>query len=551
MPVRQRRFDIVPQRSGQRAFEAGFGIDRVEQPVTRLLRRAGERGHLAVQRRQRRERGRACGFGGVAFRSRLRLAGVCPLQRPARLGRPVECRRVAAARVLQRRLDPAQVIQRIQCLSQLRRIAAGAIEAGRGSGLRRGGDAPLGGFRRLRGQRLCQRHLDIAGMPLRIGQRGVERRGCGGGGSDRAVERGHFIAQAGQRGGRIMRQRVFPRAILRDTQRGGVHLGQPALQTMALFARAAELVRDLARAVARRQCLRARRRQPLDRVALFGGGALLQRGGRDHRCVRRRRLRFGCFRRLRRLAPAGEDHARLRDADLIGQQAIAFRGARLASQCRQSGGLVCDQFVDSRQIGLGGAQPGFGLLAADVQSGDSGRFLQHRAAFGGARGDDRADPVLADQRGAVRAGGRIGEQQLHVARTHVASVDPIGRPGAAFDPAHHLTLRHALGTGHVGEQRHFREIARRAGRGAGEDDVVHAGAAHRLGAVLPHRPAQRLEQVRLAAAIGADDARQPRLDQQIGRVDEAFETRQPQPLDPHRGAIRPRRSSARPRPPAR
>ena len=50
----------------------------------------------------------------------------------------------------------------------------------------------------------------------------------------------------------------------------------------------------------------------------------------------------------------------------------------------------------------------------------------------------------------------------------------------------------------------------RAGRdrGAGEDHVVHGGRAHALVRGLAHHPAQRFEQVRLAAAVGADDAGQ-------------------------------------------
>ena len=56
--------------------------------------------------------------------------------------------------------------------------------------------------------------------------------------------------------------------------------------------------------------------------------------------------------------------------------------------------------------------------------------------------------------------------------------------------------------------------------GAGEDHVVHAGRAHGLVRAFAHHPAQRLEQVGFAAAIGADHAGQARLDQQFGRLDE-------------------------------
>src|SRR3546814_15705830 len=62
---------------------------------------------------------------------------------------------------------------------------------------------------------------------------------------------------------------------------------------------------------------------------------------------------------------------------------------------------------------------------------------------------------------------------------------------------------------------------------------LHAGAAHRSGAVLAHRPAQCFEQIRFAAAVGADDSGQPALDAQVDRIDEALEPGKPKPLDLH------------------
>ena len=68
----------------------------------------------------------------------------------------------------------------------------------------------------------------------------------------------------------------------------------------------------------------------------------------------------------------------------------------------------------------------------------------------------------------------------------------------------------------------------RAGRvaGAGEDHVVHAGGAHALVRGLAHDPAQRLDEVRLAAAVRPDDAGEPRLDQKsVGSTKDLKPTR--------------------------
>jgi hypothetical protein len=67
----------------------------------------------------------------------------------------------------------------------------------------------------------------------------------------------------------------------------------------------------------------------------------------------------------------------------------------------------------------------------------------------------------------------------------------------------------------------------------GKDHVFHPVATHRGRAAFAHYPAHRLKQVRLAAAVGSDNTGQPVRDHQIGRVDKAFETIEPEPGKPH------------------
>src|SRR5262249_15466672 len=50
---------------------------------------------------------------------------------------------------------------------------------------------------------------------------------------------------------------------------------------------------------------------------------------------------------------------------------------------------------------------------------------------------------------------------------------------------------------------------------------------------LAHNPAQRFDQVRLAAAVRPDHAGEPRLDQEIGRLDEGLEAEQAQSREFH------------------
>ena len=85
----------------------------------------------------------------------------------------------------------------------------------------------------------------------------------------------------------------------------------------------------------------------------------------------------------------------------------------------------------------------------------------------------------------------------------------------------------------VEKQRHFGGVARRPRCRAGEDDVVHAGRAHVLVGAFAHHPAQRLDEIRLAAAIRPDDAGQAALDDELGRFDEGFEAEQAKAVELH------------------
>ncbi len=220
------------------------------------------------------------------------------------------------------------------------------------------------------------------------------------------------------------------------------------------------------------------------------------------------------------IAPAGEQQPRLGDADLVGQRLVALGLLRLPPQAGDLAVEPGHEVFEPGKVGLGLAQLALGIAAADVEAGDPRRLFQHHPPFGRLGGDHLGDLALADQRGGVRAGGCIGEDQRHVLGAHVAAVDAIGAARAALDPAGDLEF---LAVGGDGVQHDFGEVARRALRGAGEDDVFHPARAHRLGRVFAHHPADRFEQVGLAAAIGPDDAGQPGFDAQFSRFDEALE----------------------------
>ncbi len=216
-------------------------------------------------------------------------------------------------------------------------------------------------------------------------------------------------------------------------------------------------------------------------------------------------------------------------ADMLGEAAVALRLAGLLAQRVELGLQRAQHVVEPRQIDLGALQAQLGLVAARMQPGDPGRLFQQAAALDRLGVDDGADAALAHQRRRMRAARLVGEEQLHVARAHLAAVDAVARAGAALDAARHLDLvilvvvAGRVAPRVVEMKRHFGDVARRPRRSAAEDDVVHLAAAHALGRVLAHHPAQRLDQIRFAAAIGADDPGQAGLDRELGRIDEGLE----------------------------
>ena len=194
------------------------------------------------------------------------------------------------------------------------------------------------------------------------------------------------------------------------------------------------------------------------------------------------------------------------------------------------------QVLDPDQVRLGRLQLELGLVPPRLQAADPGGFLEQPAAVGGLGLDQRADLALAYDRGAARARGGVREQELDVAGAQLLAVDPEDRADAAPDPPRQIELARLAeprqrDLGRLDPQADLGQVERRPGAGAGEDHVVHLGAAQAARRGLAHHPAQRVDQVRLAAAVRTDDAGQPRLDRELGRMHERLEAGEAQPGD--------------------
>ena len=174
-----------------------------------------------------------------------------------------------------------------------------------------------------------------------------------------------------------------------------------------------------------------------------------------------------------------------------------------------------------------------------VQAGDAGGVFQHAAPLLRLGLDDLADLALVDEGRRTRAGGGVGEQDLHVAGAHVAAVDAVDRAGFALDAAGDFKQLAVVDGGRcraigiVDRHHDFGVVARRTVAGTGEDHRIHVGGAQRLVRRLAHRPAQRFDEIGFAAAIRSDDAGQARLDHEIGGFNERLETVQAEARELH------------------
>ncbi|GAD60236.1 hypothetical protein MBEBAB_2486 [Brevundimonas abyssalis TAR-001] len=280
-----------------------------------------------------------------------------------------------------------------------------------------------------------------------------------------------------------------------------------------------------------------------DRVFLPGGleGLLGGQGGGlgaggvpcglGHRLIRLGQLSLRGLGRHAGVVPAHIEQGCLQRADLGGDLLVLLGLPRLALEAGEGGLQLAADVVQPLQICLGGAQAQLGLVSAGMQARHPARLLEDAAAVLGLGGDQLRDLALAHKGGRVGPGGGVGEQQLHVARAHLLAVDFVGGALTPVDAAGHLQQRRVskgLGgppLGVVDGQLDLCVVAAGPPRRPGEDHVVHALTAHGLGRVGPHDPAQALQHIGLAAAVGPDDARQSRLDMEFHRVHEGLEAR--------------------------
>ena len=217
---------------------------------------------------------------------------------------------------------------------------------------------------------------------------------------------------------------------------------------------------------------------------------------------------------------------RLELAELLGQ-------GRLALQVRQPLRKLLAQIVQPVEILERVAHPVLRLAPALLVPGDPRRLLEEVAQILRPGLDDPRDHPLLDDR--VAAGTEPGavEHVHHVAAPAPRPVQPVrGLPFVGELAAHRdLVVRGEAAPGpavQIVEDQLDAGAAHRLARPRSvEYDVRHGVAAQAARRDLPHHPADRVDDVGLAAAVRPDDADDVAGELDGGGIDEGLEAREP------------------------
>ena len=286
--------------------------------------------------------------------------------------------------------------------------------------------------------------------------------------------------------------------------------------------------------------------QQVARAILIGAQAL-------HAVLRRAQLRlqrfetggevrdFGgmLFALSRRILLLGEPQQMLRLLQAGFALAIPGRNLGLRFELRELRGELAPDVLDPRQVIPTVAEAAFRLFAPFPVFGDARRLFEEHAQLLGSGLDHAGDHALLDDRIGTRSQAGAQEQVVDIAAADGDIVDVIRRIAVArqhaldrqLGVAAPLAADPALAV--VEKQLDRSAPDRRALARAVEDDILHRFAAQRRRLGFAEHPAHGVDDVRFAAAVGADDAGQPRLDHELGRLHEGLEAQQPQPIDVH------------------
>src|SRR6185437_9518251 len=210
----------------------------------------------------------------------------------------------------------------------------------------------------------------------------------------------------------------------------------------------------------------------------------------------------------------------------------AFSGTRLPVEMIE---LLLDflaHVAHAVQVLACGLDAAFGLLAAFLVARDARGLFQVHAQLFRVRLDDVGNDALLDDRVTARTQAGAEEQVGDVTPAAAHAVEEIVRLRIAPDHAldRNLVVTRVLAAdravGIVEDQLDHGLPDRLASGRTGKDHVGQRLATQAAGRALAHHPADRVDDVGLAATVGADDAGEVGREMQHRRIYEGLETGQ-------------------------
>ena len=202
------------------------------------------------------------------------------------------------------------------------------------------------------------------------------------------------------------------------------------------------------------------------------------------------------------------DHVHPQRRELGDQVAVATRRVSLTFERLELTPDLTQEILETGQVGLGGLEASLALLLATPVLEDTGGFLDDRPSILGPGVEDGVDLALRDDDVLLATHAAVAEELLDVEQTAGDAVDLVLAVAGAEEAAGDSDLveldRHDLRRVVEGD-RHLGPAQRLLPGRAGEDDIVHLLGAHGGGPLGAEYPRHRIDDVGLAAAVGADD----------------------------------------------
>ena len=220
---------------------------------------------------------------------------------------------------------------------------------------------------------------------------------------------------------------------------------------------------------------------------------------------------------------------------------LAFQGVHAAL-------LLGEDVGDAEEVCLGVFEFAEGVFFLAFELGDAGGFFEDGAAFLGLGGEDLIDLTLRHDGVGGAADAGVHEEVVEIAEAAEGAVEAVFGTAIAEDAAGdgdfvEIDFEGLLAIGH-GEC-DFCHAEGFAFLGAVENDVCHFTAAECFGGSFSKNPANGVDDVGLAAAVGADDSGDAFGEFEYGLIGEGFETLDFEGLEIHE-RVRPELESRSP-----